>query len=228
MPKNKVLVVEDDRSLAGVLQYNLSQAGYQVLVAYDGQEGLNQARLKLPEMIVLDVMIPGIDGLEVCRRLRAIPETRDTPIIMLTAKTEETDQLVGFSVGADDYVTKPFSVKILLQRLKALQRRRQSASGADILTRGGITIDRIKHRVSVDQRPLDLTPSEFRLLETMMRQPGRAFDRSELIDAALGADTLVLERTIDVHIRSLRKKLGDCNEVIQTVRGVGYRFSDSN
>ncbi len=228
MPKNKVLVVEDDRSLAGVLQYNLSQAGYQVLVAYDGQEGLNQARLKLPEMIVLDVMIPGIDGLEVCRRLRAIPETRDTPIIMLTAKTEETDQLVGFSVGADDYVTKSFSVKILLQRLKALQRRRQSASGADILTRGGITIDRIKHRVSVDQRPLDLTPSEFRLLETMMRQPGRAFDRSELIDAALGADTLVLERTIDVHIRSLRKKLGDCNEVIQTVRGVGYRFSDSN
>ncbi len=228
MPKNKVLVVEDDRSLAGVLQYNLSQAGYQVLVAYDGQEGLNQARLKLPEMIVLDVMIPGLDGLEVCRRLRAIPETRDTPIIMLTAKTEETDQLVGFSVGADDYVTKPFSVKILLQRLKALQRRRQSASGADILTRGGITIDRIKHRVSVDQRPLDLTPSEFRLLETMMRQPGRAFDRSELIDAALGADTLVLERTIDVHIRSLRKKLGDCNEVIQTVRGVGYRFSDSN
>ncbi len=228
MPKNKVLVVEDDRSLAGVLQYNLSQAGYQVLVAYDGQEGLNQARLKLPEMIVLDVMIPGLDGLEVCRRLRAIPETRDTPIIMLTAKTEETDQLVGFSVGADDYVTKPFSVKILLQRLKALQRRRQSASGADILTRGGITIDRIKHRVSVDQRPLDLTPSEFRLLETMMRQPGRAFDRSELIDAALGADTMVLERTIDVHIRSLRKKLGDCNEVIQTVRGVGYRFSDSN
>ncbi len=228
MPKNKVLVVEDDRSLAGVLQYNLSQAGYQVLVAYDGQEGLNQARLKLPEMIVLDVMIPGIDGLEVCRRLRAIPETRDTPIIMLTAKTEETDQLVGFSVGADDYVTKPFSVKILLQRLKALQRRRQSASGADILTRGGITIDRIKHRVSVDQRPLDLTPSEFRLLETMMRQPGRAFDRSELVDAALGADTMVLERTIDVHIRSLRKKLGDCNEVIQTVRGVGYRFSDSN
>ncbi len=228
MPKNKVLVVEDDRSLAGVLQYNLSQAGYQVLVAYDGQEGLNQARLKLPEMIVLDVMIPGIDGLEVCRRLRAIPETRDTPIIMLTAKTEETDQLVGFSVGADDYVTKPFSVKILLQRLKALQRRRQSASGADILTRGGITIDRIKHRVSVDQRPLDLTPSEFRLLETMMRQPGRAFERSELIDAALGADTMVLERTIDVHIRSLRKKLGDCNEVIQTVRGVGYRFSDSN
>ncbi len=228
MPKNKVLVVEDDRSLAGVLQYNLSQAGYQVLVAYDGQEGLNQARLKLPEMIVLDVMIPGLDGLEVCRRLRAIPETRDTPIIMLTAKTEETDQLVGFSVGADDYVTKPFSVKILLQRLKALQRRRQSASGADILTRGGITIDRIKHRVSVDQRPLDLTPSEFRLLETMMRQPGRAFDRSELIDAALGADTMVLERTIDVHIRSLRKKLGDFNEVIQTVRGVGYRFSDSN
>ncbi len=227
MPKNKILVVEDDRSLADVLKYNLSQAGYQVFSAYDGQDGLNQARLKLPEIIVLDVMIPVMDGLEVCRRLRANPETRDTPIIMLTAKSEESDQLIGFSVGADDYVTKPFSVKILLQRIKAMERRRQqNANGADVITSDGITVDRIKHRVSVNDQPLDLTPSEFRLLDTMIRQPGRAFDRSELIDAALGADTLVLERTIDVHIRSLRRKLNKSADSIQTVRGVGYRFKD--
>ena len=228
MPRSKVLVVEDDRSLSGVLEYNLAQAGYEVFVSYDGQDGLNQARLKLPEIIVLDVMIPVMDGLEVCRQLRSSPETRDIPIVMLTAKSEESDQLIGFSVGADDYVTKPFSVKILLQRLKAIERRRlQNASGADIVTQGNITVDRIKHRVSVDGDSLDLTPSEFRLLDTMIRQPGRAFDRAELIDAALGADTLVLERTIDVHIRSLRKKLGETADRIQTVRGIGYRFKDA-
>ncbi len=228
MPKSKILVVEDDRSLAKVLEYNLTLAGYEVLSAYDGQDGLNQAKLKLPEVIVLDVMIPVIDGLEVCRQLRAHEETRHTPILMLTARSEESDQLVGFTVGADDYVTKPFSVKILLQRIKAMVRRSQSQDGqADVIQRGGIAIDRLKYRVTVDDRLLDLTPSEFRLLDTLIRQPGRAFDRSELIDAALGPDTLVMERTIDVHIRSLRKKLGDQAAArIQTVRGVGYRFQE--
>ena len=196
--------------------------------SFDGQDGLNQARLKLPDLIVLDVMIPVFDGLEVCRRLRAIPETRETPVLMLTAKGEETDQLVGFSVGADDYVVKPFSVKILLERVKSLLRRHQQSqsSGSDIISQAGVTIDRIKHRVALNGKPLDLTPSEFRLLDTMIRQPGRAFDRSELIDAALGADTLILERTIDVHIRSLRKKMGESNKLIQTVRGIGYRFKE--
>jgi len=230
MPKSKILVVEDDRSLAGVLEYNLKNSGYQPLCAYDGQDGLNQARLKLPDLIVLDVMIPVIDGLEVCRRLRAVPETRELPILMLTAKSEESDQLIGFSVGADDYVVKPFSVKILLERIKSLLRRQNQvpAGGSDIVSHSGITIDRIKHRVSLDGRPIDLTPSEFRLLDTLIRQPGRAFDRGELIDAALGADTLVLERTIDVHIRSLRKKLGQSDNLIETVRGIGYRFRDGN
>lgn len=230
MPKIKVLIVEDDRSLAGVLEYNLANAGYETICATDGQDGLNQARLKLPDLIVLDLMIPVIDGLEVCRRLRATPETQSTPIIMLTAKGEETDQLVGFSVGADDYVVKPFSVKILLERIKSLLRRqsRQQDGGAELVSRAGVTIDRVKHRVSLEGKPLDLTPSEFRLLDTLIRQPGRAFDRSELIDAALGADTLVLERTIDVHIRSLRKKLDAQGKLIQTVRGIGYRFRDSD
>lgn len=230
MSKPKILVVEDDRSLAGILDYNLARAGFDVFCAADGQDGLNQARLKLPDLVVLDVMIPVFDGLEVCRRLRAIPETRELPVIMLTAKSEETDQLVGFSVGADDYVVKPFSVKILLERIKSLLRRRSQneSGGSDVVSQSGVTIDRVKHRVAFEGRPVDLTPSEFRLLDTMIRQPGRAFDRGELIDAALGADTLVLERTIDVHIRSLRKKMGESNKLIQTVRGIGYRFRDGN
>ena len=229
MAKTKVLVVEDDRSLAEVLQYNLEQNGYEVYCAHDGQDGLNQARLQLPEIIVLDVMIPVLDGLEVCKTLRANPSTNDIPIVMLTAKSEETDQLVGFSVGADDYVVKPFSVKILLQRIKTILRRQERGKnvGLEVVDRSGIVVDRVKHRVTVQGRTLDLTPSEFRLLDTLIRQPGRAFGRNELIDAALGADTLVLERTIDVHIRSLRKKLDTMADTIQTVRGIGYRFKET-
>ena len=172
-------------------------------------------------------MLPVRDGVEVCRELRAESTTRETPIMMLTAKSEETDQLIGFSVGADDYVVKPFSVRVLMERMKSLLRRRdRDIGGADVVTIGRVTVDRIKHRASVDQSPLDLTPSEFRLLDTMIRQPGRAFDRTELIDMALGADTMVLERTIDVHIRSLRKKMGEVADAVETVRGIGYRFRE--
>jgi len=228
MSRPKLLIVEDDRSLSDVLQYNFTQSGFEVFQAFDGQDGINQARLRLPEVIVLDVMIPVIDGVEVCRKLRSGEETKNLLIIMVTAKSEETDQLIGFSVGADDYVVKPFSVKVLLERVKALVRRRASKGDLDeeIISLHGITIDRIKHKVSGETGSIDLTPSEFRLLETMIRQPGRAFDRSELIDSALGEDTLVLERTIDVHIRGLRKKLGTVGDAIETVRGVGYRFKD--
>jgi two-component system, OmpR family, phosphate regulon response regulator PhoB len=230
MPSTKVLIVEDDRSLVEVLQFNLTREGYNVTAAFDGQDGLNQARLKLPDVILLDVMLPVVDGLEVCKKLRASQETRDAIVVMLTAKSEETDQLIGFSVGADDYVCKPFSIKVLLERVKALVRRkeRETQLGSDVVSCNGITIDRIKHRVSIDGNAIDLTPSEFRLLDTLIRQPGRAFDRSELIDAALGADTLVLERTIDVHVRALRKKLGRAADSIQTVRGVGYRFKETS
>ncbi len=229
MAKTRILIVEDDRALASVVEYNLVQSGYDVIVTHDGQDGLNQAKLKLPDLILLDLMVPVIDGLEVCRRLRSGSDTASIPVIMLTAKSEETDQVVGYSVGADDYVTKPFSVKVLMERIKSLLRRqsRQAAGTTDILSFAGITVDRVKHRIELDGVPMDLTPSEFRLLDTFIRQPGRAFDRSELIDAALGADTLVLERTIDVHIRSLRKKLGESADLIQTVRGIGYRFNDT-
>jgi two-component system phosphate regulon response regulator PhoB len=148
-------------------------------------------------------------------------------IIMLTAKAEESDQVVGFSMGADDYVTKPFSVKVLVERIKALQRRRlPSPSDGEQLSSQGIIIDRVRHRAMAGDRPLGLTLSEFRLLEALLRQPGRAFSRAELIDSALGDDAMVLERTIDVHIRSLRQKLGEHADVIETVRGIGYRFRE--
>ncbi len=228
LPRTKILVIEDDRALAEVIEYNFAQQGYEVYCAHDGQDGLNQARSKTPDLIILDLMIPVIDGVETCRQLRADSLTREIPIMMLTAKSEEMDQLIGFSVGADDYVVKPFSVRIVLERVKSLLRRnsRAAGTGSDIVVVGGVTMDRLKHRVSVKGRPIDLTPSEFRLLDTLIRCPGRAFDRSELIDLALGEDTLVLERTIDVHIRSLRKKLGDRSNAVETVRGVGYRFRD--
>lgn len=228
MPKHKILIVEDDRSIAEVLDYNLTNSGYETIVTSDGRNALIQARLKLPDLVILDLMLPVLDGLSVCKHLRSETSTRDIPVLMLTAKGEETDQLVGFALGADDYVVKPFSVKIVLERVKSLLRRRgnNSNSNTEICARGGIIVDRVKHQVSVDGQRIELTPSEFRLLDTLIRQPGRAFDRSELIDTALGADTLVNERTIDVHIRSLRKKLGEKEGLIQTVRGIGYRFQE--
>lgn len=225
--KNDILIIEDDRSLADVLDYNLRQDGYQTFVAPDGQVGLQQARLKLPDLIVLDLMLPIVDGLEICRRLRADPVTRNILVLMLTAKSEETDQVAGFSVGTDDYVTKPFSVKVLLERVRALLRRRDGNSDSgNVLVSQGIMVDRDRHRVTVGEKVLDLTPSEFGLLESLIRQPGRVFSRSELIDAALGGDSLVLERTIDVHVRALRKKLNEHATLVETVRGVGYRFRD--
>ena len=227
MAKANILIVEDDASLAEVLDYNLSQEGYQTHVARDGQQGLREVRLRCPDLIVLDLMLPLIDGLELCRQIRSDPATQDLLVLMLTARSEESDQLVGFSVGADDYVTKPFSVKVLLQRINALLRRREHETGdRDIIVSQGIMIDRRRHRATVGDMPLDLTPSEFGLLAAFVRQPGRAFTRTELIDVALGDDAIVLERTIDVHIRALRKKLRAHADLIQTVRGIGYRFRD--
>jgi two-component system phosphate regulon response regulator PhoB len=227
MGKGQILIVEDDRSLAEVLEYNLRQDGYETLVANDGHEGLQQAKLRTPDLILLDLMLPLVDGLEICRRLRADPVTRNILVLMLTAKSEETDEVVGFSVGTDDYVAKPFSVKVLLERIRALLRRRDgNDADGSVLVSQGVMVDRERHRVTVDEKLLDLTPSEFGLLETLIRQPGRVFSRSELIDAALGGDSLVLERTIDVHIRSLRRKLGPHAVLVETVRGIGYRFRD--
>jgi two-component system phosphate regulon response regulator PhoB len=228
MTRPKILIIEDERALSQVLTYNLQREGYETLVAYDGQEGLRKAQTLLPDLVLLDLMLPVIDGLDVCRRLRSGEQTRKIPILMLTAKGEETDQLVGFSLGADDYVTKPFSVKVLLQRIKAVQRRFQNEEEpANVVDHLGIRLDRLRHQVSVHGKQVELTPTEFRLLECFLRQPGRAFTRSQLMDAAMGEEAVVLERTIDVHVKSLRRKLGRAGHLIETVRGLGYRFREN-
>jgi DNA-binding response OmpR family regulator len=224
--KKRILVIEDDPAIADVLEYNLTREGYAVAVAGDGRAALAEATARVPDLVVLDLMLPGMDGVEICRRMRAETALRTTPILMLTAKSEEIDQIVGFSVGADDYVTKPFSVKVLLQRLRVLLTRRQaSAHLPPRLEAHGLAIDRIAHEATAADQALPLTPTEFRILEALMSQVGRAFSRSDLMSAAIGDDTIVLERTVDVHIRALRAKLGERANLIETVRGIGYRFA---
>ena len=229
MAKPKILIIEDERALVEPLAYSLNREGYEVMTAHDGQDGLRQAQIKLPDLIVLDLMLPVRHGIDVCRELRAGTQTRDIPIIMVTAKAEESDELIGFAVGADDYVTKPYRQKVLIERIKRQLRHRaardESPSEA-VVECQGVTIDRHRHRAMIHDEELILTPTEFRLLEALLRQSGRAFTRHDLMDAAIGEDAIVLERTIDVHVKSLRKKLGDAADLIETVRGVGYRFRE--
>jgi two-component system, OmpR family, phosphate regulon response regulator PhoB len=227
MTKPRILIVEDERQLVKTLEYNFQREGFETAVAHDGSEGLRKAQTLIPDLIVLDLMLPGLNGLEVCREVRSGERTRHIPIIMMTARAEETDQVVGFSMGADDYVTKPFSNKVLMQRIKAQLRRRDGKPDEnDIVEHLGIRIDRVRHQAWISGRALDLTPTEFRLLECLLKQPGRAFSRHQLMDAAIGEGSIVLERTIDVHIKTLRKKLGD-PDLIETVRGVGYRLKEA-
>jgi two-component system phosphate regulon response regulator PhoB len=224
--KKSILVVEDDESIMEVLKYNLEREGYHVVCRMDGREGLSTALADPPDLVVLDLMLPGIDGVEICRQLRQSSGVKTKPILMLTAKSEEVDQVVGFTVGADDYVTKPFSVKVLLQRIKVLLSRKGPDGDAPLkLEMHGLTIDRVAHEARANEEVLPLTPTEFRLLDALMSHPGKAFSRSDLLEAAVGAETIVLDRTIDVHIRSLRAKLGEFAWAIETVRGVGYRFA---
>lgn len=230
MSKAKILIIEDERGLVEPLSYNLEREGFEVMVAYEGQDGLRQAQVRLPDLIVLDLMLPVKPGLEVLKELRAGSQTRGISVIVLTAKSEEADQLVGFALGADDYVTKPYSMKVLIERIKKEIRRRKAREETpvgEVFESQGVVIDRHRHRATYRDEEIPLTPTEFRLLEAMLRQPGRAFTRHELMDAAIGEDAVVLERTIDVHVKSLRKKLGDAHDLIETVRGVGYRFREA-
>jgi two-component system, OmpR family, phosphate regulon response regulator PhoB len=230
MAQPRILIIEDERGLTQTLSWYFNREGYEVTVAHDGLEGLRKAQTTLPDLVLLDIMLPSMSGLDVCRELRAGERTREIPIIMITAKTEETDQVVGYSLGADDYVGKPFSNKVLLAKVKALLRRAQGqGEPGDVTEHSGVKIDRVRHRVTLGEEVLDLTPTEFRLLETLVRQPGRAFSRRQLMEAAIGDNISVLERTIDVHIKTLRRKLSDAggdDDLIETVRGVGYRFRE--
>jgi two-component system phosphate regulon response regulator PhoB len=229
MAKPRILIIEDERALSEILEINLQREGFETAVVNDGTQGLRQAQTSVPDLILLDLMLPGKSGLDICRELKTSSVTKNVPVIMITAKSEETDQLIGFATGADDYVTKPFSVKVLIQRVRRELRRREIGGDEDrdMLSHLGIVIDRVRHKVTANDRELVLTPTEFRLLEALIRRVGRAFSRNELMDAGMGEDAVVLERTIDVHIKSLRKKLGDLSGLIETVRGLGYRMRET-
>ena len=229
MPSERILVIEDEADLREVMAYNLRREGYRVATAANGADGLAGVQAQKPDLILLDLMLPDLGGLEVCRRVRQDTSLAGTPIIMVTAKGEETDVVVGLGVGADDYVTKPFSVKELVARVGAVLRRGGHAAEEDAtrpLRRGPVDIDPGRHEVLVDGAPVQLTATEFRLLHFLAKRPGRVYEREVLLRRVLGDDAFQVERNIDVHIRSIRKKLGERRDMIETVRGVGYKFRD--
>lgn len=225
--RRRILVVDDERDLAELLHYNLTKAGYDVAVSLDGRDALERVGQSPPDLILLDIMLPKLSGTEVASRLRSNPATAHMPIIMLTAKSEEIDQLVGLTVGADDYVVKPFSMKILLARVEAVLRRAASRPAADqrVLTMGDLSMNLETHEAAVGSEPMKLTLTEFRLLSSLLQGGGRILSRADLMSKAMGPGVLVTERTIDVHITSIRKKLGPLAGIVKTVRGVGYRVT---
>ena len=225
-----VLVVEDEDALATLLQYNLEKEGYDVGLAADGEEALTQVDERLPDLVVLDWMLPKVSGIEVCRRLRAGAKTRNLPIVMLTARGEESDRVRGLDTGADDYLVKPFAMGELTARLRAVLRRIRPGLAEDRIRHGDIVIDRVAHRVKRGEREIHLGPTEFRLLDYFMQHPGRVFSREQLLDAVWGSDVYVETRTVDVHVGRLRKALNkeDESDPIRTVRSAGYSLdSDS-
>jgi two-component system phosphate regulon response regulator PhoB len=225
-----VLVVEDEDALATLLQYNLEKEGYQVAVAADGEEALMLVDERLPDLVVLDWMLPKISGIELCRRLRGRSETRNMPIMMLTARGEESDRIRGLDTGADDYVTKPFSMTELAARIRAVLRRIRPGLAEDRVSHADIIMDRVAHRVRRGGREIHLGPTEFRLLDYLMQHPGRVFSREQLLDSVWGSDVYVEARTVDVHIGRLRKALNNDDEVdpIRTVRSAGYSLDVSS
>jgi two-component system, OmpR family, phosphate regulon response regulator PhoB len=219
-----VLVVEDEEPLVELLRYNLEKEGYDVGLANDGEEALVMARERLPDLLILDWMLPKVAGIEVCRRLRGRTESRNLPIIMLTAKGDESDRIRGLDTGADDYVVKPFSMTELLARVRAVMRRLRPGLAEDKVARGDLMIDRVGHRVTRNGQDIHLGPTEFRLLDYLMLHPGRVFSREQLLDAVWGSDVYVEARTVDVHIGRLRKALSQHQgeDPIRTVRSAGY------
>jgi two-component system phosphate regulon response regulator PhoB len=223
-----ILVIEDEPDLATTLEYNLQREGYQTRVALTGQAGLDGAAAEpVPDVIVLDLMLPDLSGTEVCRRLRESDRTREIPIVMCTAKGSEIDRVVGFEVGADDYVVKPYSVRELLLRIRALLRRsHRNEAEPELIRFGRLRIDREAHRAWVDDKEVSLTALEFRLLHAFMSRKGRVQTRDALLSDVWGIDADVTTRTVDTHVKRLREKLGDAGMYIETLRGVGYRFRD--
>lgn len=231
MAKPKVLVIEDEPDILEVIQYNLEREGYKVVACRDGEQGLSRIRTDAPDLVVLDLMLPGMDGTEVCRQVKSDPVTRSIPIIMVTAKAEESDMIIGLGLGADDYIAKPFSPRELVARIKVVLRRgplREESGGGERVVRGALVIDLGRFEARVDEQLINLTPTEMRLLHFLASHPGRVFPRAHLLSRVIGEDAVVTDRNIDVHVRALRQKLGEHANSIVTVRGVGYRFAEAS
>lgn len=229
MSKKKILIIEDDNDIRELVRHNLSKEGYEIAATPEGERGLNMVETAHYDLVILDLMLPGMHGLEVCRRIRANASLRKTGILIVTAKDEEADIVSGLELGADDYLVKPFSVRVLLARVRAVLRR---AGETDVQTQekpfelGPLKMDVSRHEVSVKNERIDLTLAEFRILQNLAKHLGRVLTRNQLLDLALGQDHFVLNRTIDVHVSALRRKLGVAGDLVETVRGVGYRLKD--
>jgi len=228
MAKEKILVVEDETDIQELIVYNLSKEGYQVSGVGSGEEALSEIDRSLPNVVILDLMLPGVDGLEVCRQMKRDNKTEEVSIIMLTAKGEESDIVTGLELGADDYITKPFSPKVLVARLRAVLRRKKVATSDEqsTLRIHDLTIHPGRHEVLVNDKRVDLTPTEFRLLHLLARRPGWVYTRYQIVNSLHGEDYPVTDRSVDVQCAGLRKKLGSAGKYIETVRGVGYRFQE--
>ncbi len=227
MAKTRILVVDDEADIRELVRWNLASEGYEVLDCESGEQALSLARSRDPDLIVLDLMLPGMDGLEVCRRLKADPKTGRIPVVMLTAKGEESDIVTGLEVGADDYIAKPFSGKVLVARVRRLVRRAaQPADDRAVVRLHDLTIDPGRHEVWAQDQKVDLTRTEFNILHTLARRAGLVLSRYQIVDSIHGDDYAVTDRAVDVQIVALRRKLGPCGQYIETVRGVGYRFRD--
>jgi two-component system phosphate regulon response regulator PhoB len=228
MAREEILVVEDEESILELVTFNLTKEGYQVQGVTTGEKALDAARTGSPDLIVLDLMLPGVDGLEVCRRLKNDGRTEQIPIVMLTAKSEEADIVTGLELGADDYITKPFSPRVLLARVRAVLRRRteEVPDESAVIRVHDLTIDPGRHEARFDEEKLDLTYTEFQLLHLLARRPGWVFTRNQIIDAIRGPDYPVTDRSVDVQVAGLRKKLGEASDYIETVRGVGYKLKE--
>lgn len=227
--KPTVLIVEDESALMTLLSYNLQQEGFGTLQASDGEEALLLVEEQTPDLVILDWMLPKLSGIEICRQLRKRAETQNTPIIMLTARGEESDRVRGLDTGADDYITKPFSMTELMARVRAVMRRIRPAMADDVVTFGEIVVDRVAHRVRRHDRDIHLGPTEFKLLDHLLQYPGRVFTREQLLDAVWGSDVYVEARTVDVHVGRLRKAINKSGErdPIRTVRSAGYALDET-
>lgn len=230
----EILIVDDEKDIADLLAYNLEKEGFSTRKACDGERALTMLQSRRPDLILLDLMLPGIQGLEVCRRIRRHPETASIPILMLTARGDESDKILGLEMGADDYITKPFSVKELLARIRAVLRRTAAAEnvaeGKEAFRYRGLSVDFLSYEVSLDGRKIDLSPMEFKLLQFLCHNPGRVFSRDQILDRVWGIDAFVEPRTVDVQVRRLRARIEtnpEKPEYIHTVRGVGYKFADT-